>query len=129
MDVDAAIEIVDAAIGGWGHINIDQITFSDTPASRLDPVTAQAIANPSNVLVPRPISSRMTSDCASASCRMPMILVMWEEKVERLESRAQKRSRDELEKSDEILKLSEALFAQDIELLRSSEKMPCTWRG
>ncbi len=43
--------------------------------------------------------------------------------VERLESRAQKKSRDELEKSDEILKLSEALFAQDIELLRSSEKL------
>ncbi len=40
-----------------------------------------------------------------------------------LESRAQEKHRAEEEKSDEILKLSEALFAQDIELLRSSEKL------
>jgi len=40
-----------------------------------------------------------------------------------LESRADERNRAEVEKSDEIFKLSEALFAQDIELLRSSEKL------
>ena len=40
-----------------------------------------------------------------------------------LESRAQEKHRAEEERSDEILKLSEALFAQDIELLRSSEKL------
>ena len=44
-------------------------------------------------------------------------------KIGRLESRAQEKNRGEVEKSDEILKLSEALFAQDIELLRSSEKL------
>ena len=44
-------------------------------------------------------------------------------KLERLESQAQGENRAEEEKSDEILKLSEALFAQDIELLRSSEKL------
>jgi len=44
-------------------------------------------------------------------------------RMEGLESRAQQEDRAEEEKSDEILKLSEALFAQDIELLRSSEKL------
>jgi len=44
-------------------------------------------------------------------------------RMESLESRAQEKHRAEEEKSDEILKLSEALFAQDIELLRSSEKL------
>jgi signal transduction histidine kinase len=44
-------------------------------------------------------------------------------RMEGLESRAQEKNRAEEEKSDEILKLSEALFAQDIELLRSSEKL------
>ena len=34
------IEIVDEAKGGWGHINIDQITFSDKPRGE---VTAQRI--------------------------------------------------------------------------------------
>jgi signal transduction histidine kinase len=40
-----------------------------------------------------------------------------------LATRAEETHRAEEEKSDEILKLSEALFAQDIELLRSSEKL------
>ncbi len=44
-------------------------------------------------------------------------------RMEGFESRAQEKHRAEEEKSDEILKLSEALFAQDIELLRSSEKL------
>jgi signal transduction histidine kinase len=44
-------------------------------------------------------------------------------KMGSLESRAQEKLRAEEDKSDEILKLSEALFAQDIELLRSSEKL------
>ena len=44
-------------------------------------------------------------------------------KMGSIESRAQEKHRAEEEKSDEILKLSEALFAQDIELLRSSEKL------
>jgi signal transduction histidine kinase len=43
--------------------------------------------------------------------------------VERLESRLDEDDRGDEEKNDEILKLSEALFAQDIELLRSSEKL------
>ncbi|HTL16989.1 MAG TPA: GH116 family glycosyl-hydrolase [Patescibacteria group bacterium] len=30
----AHIEIVDAQTGGWGHINVDQIEFSDLPGSR-----------------------------------------------------------------------------------------------
>lgn len=29
----ARIEIVDAASGGWGHVNVDQIEFRDTPMS------------------------------------------------------------------------------------------------
>ncbi len=44
-------------------------------------------------------------------------------KIGRIESRAQEKHRAAEENSDEILKLSEALFAQDIELLRSSEKL------
>jgi len=44
-------------------------------------------------------------------------------RVGELESRAYEKKCNEVEKSDEILKLSEALFAQDIELLRSSEKL------
>jgi signal transduction histidine kinase len=44
-------------------------------------------------------------------------------RITRLESRADEKNRVEVERSDEILKLSEALFAQDIELLRSSEKL------
>jgi signal transduction histidine kinase len=44
-------------------------------------------------------------------------------RVRELESRVADRSRSEEEKSDEILKLSEALFAQDIELLRNNEKL------
>jgi fructan beta-fructosidase len=31
----AVLEIVDAATGGWGHINVDQIVQSDRPAPRL----------------------------------------------------------------------------------------------
>jgi non-lysosomal glucosylceramidase len=30
----AHVEIVDARTGGWGHINVDQIEFSDLPGSR-----------------------------------------------------------------------------------------------
>jgi signal transduction histidine kinase len=44
-------------------------------------------------------------------------------RISRIESRTQEKSRAAEENSDEILKLSEALFAQDIELLRSSEKL------
>ena len=40
-----------------------------------------------------------------------------------VEAALHERRRSEEERSDEILKLSEALFAQDIELLRSSEKL------
>jgi len=43
--------------------------------------------------------------------------------LEKLSARMGEKERSEEEKSDEILKLSEALFAQDIELLRSSEKL------
>jgi len=43
--------------------------------------------------------------------------------VERMESTLQETQDSEEEQSDEILKLSEALFAQDIELLRSNEKL------
>src|SRR5262249_37426326 len=31
----AHIEIVDKNIGGWGHVNVDQIEFSDLPGSRV----------------------------------------------------------------------------------------------
>jgi signal transduction histidine kinase len=44
-------------------------------------------------------------------------------RVTELEAQAASRERTEEEKSDEILKLSEALFAQDIELLRNNEKL------
>jgi signal transduction histidine kinase len=40
-----------------------------------------------------------------------------------LRSRAPQRDESEEEKSEEVLRLSEALFAQDIELLRSNEKL------
>jgi signal transduction histidine kinase len=43
--------------------------------------------------------------------------------VEQLESRLAARDHTEEERSEEILKLSEALFAQDIELLRNNEKL------
>ncbi len=45
------------------------------------------------------------------------------ERLARAESVLEEKNRFEEEKSDEILKLSEALFAQDIELLRSTEKL------
>jgi signal transduction histidine kinase len=45
------------------------------------------------------------------------------ERLERIESEFYEKNREHEEKSDEILKLSEALFAQDIELLRSSEEL------
>jgi hypothetical protein len=35
----ARIEIVDSATGGWGHINVDEILFTDVPPSR-EPVDA-----------------------------------------------------------------------------------------
>jgi signal transduction histidine kinase len=44
-------------------------------------------------------------------------------RLESLEKAVDEKARVEEEKSDEILKLSEALFAQDIELLRNSEKL------
>jgi signal transduction histidine kinase len=44
-------------------------------------------------------------------------------RIGRIESRTHEKIRAAEENSDEILKLSEALFAQDIELLRSSEKL------
>jgi uncharacterized protein (DUF608 family) len=34
-DQKAILEIVDQATGGWGHINIDDITFADTPPAEL----------------------------------------------------------------------------------------------
>jgi signal transduction histidine kinase len=44
-------------------------------------------------------------------------------RIGRIESRTHEKIRAAEENSDEILQLSEALFAQDIELLRSSEKL------
>ena len=44
-------------------------------------------------------------------------------RLERLERAVEEKTRGEEERSDEVLKLSEALFAQDIELLRNSEKL------
>jgi len=44
-------------------------------------------------------------------------------RVTELEAQISARDRSEEQKSDEILKLSEALFAQDIELLRNNEKL------
>jgi signal transduction histidine kinase len=44
-------------------------------------------------------------------------------RVRALEGELAQRSRRDDEKNDEVLKLSEALFAQDIELLRSHEKL------
>ena len=44
-------------------------------------------------------------------------------RVAELEASIAARDRSEEEKSDEILKLSEALFAQDVELLRNNEKL------
>lgn len=46
-----------------------------------------------------------------------------EARLHRAEGALAEKRRSEEERSDEILKLSEALFAQDIELLRSSEKL------
>lgn len=48
----AHFEIVDAQKGGWGHINVDQIEFSDLPFSRavlemLDEVLPARLADPS----------------------------------------------------------------------------------
>jgi signal transduction histidine kinase len=44
-------------------------------------------------------------------------------RVAELEASIAERDRSEEQKSDEILKLSEALFAQDVELLRNNEKL------
>jgi signal transduction histidine kinase len=44
-------------------------------------------------------------------------------RVAELETTMAQRERSEEEKSDEILKLSEALFAQDVELLKNNEKL------
>jgi signal transduction histidine kinase len=43
--------------------------------------------------------------------------------LERLRAQAAEADRTAQEKSDEVLKLSEALFAQDVELLRSNERL------
>ncbi|HEY8493550.1 MAG TPA: HAMP domain-containing sensor histidine kinase [Myxococcota bacterium] len=45
------------------------------------------------------------------------------EEIERLRREAQEAARLAEEKNDEVLKLSEALFAQDVELLRSNERL------
>lgn len=46
-----------------------------------------------------------------------------DEELQQLQSRLRERERVEDRKNDEILKLSETLFAQDIELLRNQEKL------
>src|SRR5262245_43033442 len=46
-----------------------------------------------------------------------------EERVRALEEELHEKSRRDEERGDEVLKLSEALFAQDIELLRNNEKL------
>lgn len=37
----ASIEVVDQASEGWGHINLDQVVFTDEPPSARTPLTAQ----------------------------------------------------------------------------------------
>ena len=52
----ARLEIVDKHTGGWGHINLDQITFSDRPKVHPyfnDPVT-HAMTSPWTLVVAQP---------------------------------------------------------------------------
>lgn len=56
-----------------------------------------------------------------AACRLEHDVML--EELTGLRSQADQHSRAAAEKSDEVLKLSEALFAQDIELLRNNEKL------
>ena len=39
---EARLEIVDAASGGWGHVNVDQIEFRDEPMSDAKPLRRRA---------------------------------------------------------------------------------------
>ena len=62
-------------------------------------------------------------DLAADALTAQLVLAREEEERERLRARAAEAERAAEEKGDELLKLSEALFAQDVELLRSNERL------
>jgi signal transduction histidine kinase len=62
-------------------------------------------------------------ELAAEALTARLALARGAEEAERVRARAVASERVAEEKSDEVLKLSEALFAQDIELLRSNERL------
>jgi signal transduction histidine kinase len=62
-------------------------------------------------------------DLAADALTALLVLAREDEERERLRARAAEAERAAAEKADELLKLSEALFAQDVELLRSHERL------
>jgi signal transduction histidine kinase len=73
--------------------------------------------------VPADAAARQNLQLLARSVAIRLDHAQLAERVRELESAMDARERSEEEKSDEILKLSEALFAQDIELLRNNEKL------
>jgi signal transduction histidine kinase len=70
---------------------------------------------------PPPLRASLQALAESLALRLDHAAIA--RRLEQIESQLAEKSRLEEERSDELLKLSEALFAQDIELLRSNEKL------
>jgi len=98
---------------GDGGLWVTPITFEERTHGAL------ALASPAEIA--EEAISKLLALAQSIGVRLDHRMLITQ--MGSLESRAQEKHRAEEEKSDEILKLSEALFAQDIELLRSSEKL------
>jgi signal transduction histidine kinase len=77
------------------------------------------------VATPRALGPAAERALAEAAERLELVLEHEElrREAEALRAQLELRTREGVEKNEEILKLSEALFAQDIEILRSNEEL------